>query len=254
MVSIVNRPVVGIIMCEQVLGLHPVMTLHQKYLNAVWDSGGLPFPLAHRLAEDTSALQQTVSLLDGILLTGSPSNIEPHHYGAHGNEPDADPGRDTLSLTLVTLAQQRQLPLLGICRGFQEMVVASGGSLHPRLHDTGLFDEHREDKSQPIARQYGSAHSITPTEHGLLSRLAGPQEQSVNSLHTQGAHLLGNGVQIEATAADGLVEAISFAEHPFALGVQWHPEWQSRDNPLSRALFDGFIQACCHYQQQKDML
>ncbi|GGB32832.1 gamma-glutamyl-gamma-aminobutyrate hydrolase [Oceanisphaera marina] len=254
MVDIINRPVVGIIMCEQVLGAHPTMTLHQKYLNAVWDAGGLPFPLVHRLAKDASVLRQTLSLLDGILLTGSPSNIEPHHYGAHGNEPNADPGRDALSLALVTLIRECQLPLLGICRGFQEMVVASGGSLYPRLHETGLFDEHREDESQPIDRQYGPAHSITPTENGVLSQLAGSQELWVNSLHTQGAHLLGAGVRTDAIAADGLVEAISFAEHPFALGVQWHPEWQSRENPLSRALFDGFIQACCHYQQQKGML
>ena len=245
------RPVIGVVMCRQQLGPHPAMTLQQKYLDALLAAGALPLPLIQGLADDQQALSQALTILDGILLTGSYSNMEPHHYGESGEEPHTDPGRDRLSLQLIAAVQARQLPLLGICRGFQEMVVASGGSLHRRLHESGLFDEHREDKSQPLAQQYGPAHHIMPSAGGLLSQLAGPEAQKVNSLHMQGTKEVGAGARVEATAPDGLVEAISLLDHPFALGVQWHPEWQSRDSGLSRALFDGFIAACRRYHAGK---
>ncbi|OIN12244.1 gamma-glutamyl-gamma-aminobutyrate hydrolase [Oceanisphaera psychrotolerans] len=248
MVDIFNKPVVGVIMCRQQLGPHPAMTLQEKYLKALLEAGALPFPLAHGLVEDEQCLTQALDLCDGLLLTGSYSNMEPHHYGETGEEPHTDPGRDRLSLQLIAVARARQLPLLGICRGFQEMVVASGGSLHRRLHETGLFEEHREDKNLTLAEQYAPAHNLVPQAGGLLSRLVGTEVQRVNSLHMQGTRAVGDGARIEATAPDGLVEAISLLDHPFALGVQWHPEWQSRDNHLSRALFDGFIQACRHYR------
>lgn len=247
MVDIINKPVIGVIMCRQQLGPHPAMTLQEKYLNALLAAGALPFPLAHGLADDERSLAQALALLDGILLTGSYSNMEPHHYGETGEEPLNDPGRDSVSLRLIAEARARRLPLLGICRGFQEMVVAGGGTLHRRLHDTGLFDEHREDKSQPLAEQYAPAHDIIPDAGGLLARLAGPERRRVNSLHMQGVKALGADTREEARAPDGLIEAISLADHPFALGVQWHPEWQSRDNGLSRALFDGFVEACRRY-------
>ncbi|MBR9857047.1 MAG: gamma-glutamyl-gamma-aminobutyrate hydrolase [Gammaproteobacteria bacterium] len=251
MVDIFNKPVVGVIMCRQQLGPHPAMTLQQKYLDALLAAGALPFPLAHGLVEDEQSLTQALAMLDGLLLTGSYSNMEPHHYGESGDEPHTDPGRDRLSLQLIAAAQARQLPLLGICRGFQEMVVASGGRLHRRLHETGQFDEHREDKTLTLEQQYGPAHNIIPSDGGLLSRLAGSEAQQVNSLHMQGTRLVGEGARVEATAPDGLVEAISLLDHPFALGVQWHPEWQSRNNPLSRALFDGFVEACRDYQARQ---
>jgi gamma-glutamyl-gamma-aminobutyrate hydrolase len=252
MVHIFNKPVVGIIMCRQMLGPHPAMTLQEKYLNAVQAAGLLPFPLAQGLGDDEQGLEQALAMLDGLLLTGSYSNMEPHHYGESGEEPLNDPGRDRLSLRLIAAARQRQLPLFGICRGFQEMVVASGGTLHRRLHDTGLFDEHREDKQQPLARQYAPAHDIIPEAGGLLARLAGPGRQPVNSLHMQGVKALGAAARVEARAPDGLIEAISLTDQPFALGVQWHPEWLSRDNALSRALFDGFAEACRHYRAARE--
>ena len=251
MVKTAYRPLIGVVMCRQQLGPHPAMTVQQKYLDALLAAGALPLPLVQGLADDERILSQALSILDGILLTGSYSNLEPHHYGESGDEPHTDPGRDRLSLQLIAAAQARQLPLLGICRGFQEMVVASGGQLHRRLHDTGLFEEHREDKSLSLAQQYGPAHGIVPSVGGLLSQLAGPQTQQVNSLHMQGTKRVGEGARVEATAQDGLVEAISLLNHPFALGVQWHPEWQSRDRALSRALFDGFIAACRRYHAGK---
>ncbi|MCC4264565.1 gamma-glutamyl-gamma-aminobutyrate hydrolase [Oceanimonas baumannii] len=247
MVHIFNKPWVGIILCEQQLGPHRGLTVQQKYLDAIVAAGAVPVPLVHQLGQDEESLAAMLSRLDGILLTGSYSNMEPHHYGESGDEAHTDRGRDNLSLQLIAAAQRMKLPLLGICRGFQEMVVASGGSLHRQLHETGLFAEHRENKALSLAQQYAPAHSIQPAAGGLLAQLAGEDEHRVNSLHMQGAKSTGPGVRVEATAPDGLVEAISLPDHPFALGVQWHPEWQSRDNALSRALFDGFVAACRDY-------
>ncbi len=252
MVDHANRPVVGIIMCCQPVKGHPSHTVQDKYLNALLDAGAIPLPLVHGLLQDDAYLQQILPLLDGIMLTGSPSNIEPHHYGETGDEPHVDPGRDSLSFLLIDEAQRRQMPLLGICRGFQEMVVATGGSLHRRLHESGQgFMEHRENKEQPQSAQYGHAHAVTLEPNSLLAKLGGASECRVNSLHMQGVKTLGAGMRVEARAPDGLIEAVRLADHPFAVGVQWHPEWQSRSNPLSRALFDGFIGACRRYRQQK---
>lgn len=247
-----NKPVVGIVMCQQLLDDHPTLTLGQKYLDALLEAGALPIPLIQSLALDESLLQQALAMLDGIMLTGSPSNIEPHHYGAQGDEPHTDPGRDRLSLRLIQAARVQHLPLLGICRGFQEMVVASGGSLHRRLDETGLYCGHKEDASRPLAQQYGPAHDIRLCKEGLLSRLVNTWVHQVNSLHMQGVNSLGDGVRVEAKADDGLVEAISFIDHPFALGVQWHPEWQSRNDALSCSLFDRFIVACRQYRSSRE--
>ncbi|GHA06590.1 gamma-glutamyl-gamma-aminobutyrate hydrolase [Oceanisphaera arctica] len=234
-------------MCRQSVKGHPSHTVQDKYLNALLDAGALPLPLVHGLLQDERFLPQLLPMLDGIMLTGSPSNIEPHHYGESGDEPHVDPGRDRLSFRLIEESQRLSMPLLGVCRGFQEMVVATGGSLHRRLHEVEAFIEHREDKSQPLTAQYEPAHPVTIEPGGLLARLGGVTGHRVNSLHMQGVKSLGPRLVAEAHGPDGLVEAISLREHPFALGVQWHPEWQSRKNPLSRALFDGFIAACRRY-------
>ncbi|GAA3539500.1 gamma-glutamyl-gamma-aminobutyrate hydrolase [Zobellella aerophila] len=251
MVYISNMPVVGVIMCRQPVKGHPSHTVQDKYLNALLDAGAIPLPLVHGLLQDDHHLQQLLPLLDGVLLTGSPSNIEPHHYGESGDEPHVDPGRDRLSFRLIDESQRLNMPLLGICRGFQEMVVATGGTLHRRLHEVGGFIEHREDKDQPLSAQYGHAHAVTALPDSLLARLSGATEHRVNSLHMQGVKSLGAGLVEEAHGPDGLVEAVRLVDHPFALGVQWHPEWQSRDNPLSRTLFDGFIGACRRYREEK---
>ena len=216
--NIFNRPVIGVVMCRYRLNGHLTQTLQEKYLNAVIAAGGLPIALPHALAEP-EMLAELLPRLDGILLPGSPSNVQPHLYGENGDEPDADPGRDALSLALIRQAFDRRIPLFAICRGMQEMVVATQGTLQ---------------------------------EGGLLSQLIPDCNRFwVNSLHGQGAKTLGASVRIEAHAADGLVEAISVRDQPFALGVQWHPEWNSDEYALSRLLFDGFITACRNYQKEK---
>ena len=134
------------------------------------------------------------------------------------------------------------MPVLGICRGFQEMNVAFGGTLHQRLHEVPGTLDHRDDESQPLEVQYGPAHEVTLEPGGLLRTLAGGRERiEVNSLHSQGIDRLGGELAVEARAPDGVIEAFRVpAARRFALAVQWHPEWQAMSNPFSRALFAAF--------------
>lgn len=238
-------------MCRYRLNQHLTQTLQEKYLNAVLAAGGLPIALPHALAEP-EMLAELLPHLDGILLPGSPSNVQPHLYGENGDEPDADPGRDELSLALIGLALSRRIPLFAICRGMQELVVATQGTLHRRLYEQPELLEHREDHDLPLEQQYAPAHEVTVQDGGLLAQLLPDCHRFwVNSLHGQGAKTLGPSVRVEAYAADGLVEALSIRDQPFALGVQWHPEWNSDEYALSRLLFEGFINACQHYQKEK---
>ncbi len=138
------------------------------------------------------------------------------------------------------------VPVLAICRGFQEMNVAYGGTLHQNVHAVDGLDDHRENRDDELALQYAPSHSIRLTKGGLLRRLAcGVDEVRVNSLHAQGVARLGVGLVVEAVAPDGLIEAMSVRDaRAFALGVQWHPEWNQADDALSTAIFLAFGAAC----------
>ncbi|HBU2286702.1 TPA: gamma-glutamyl-gamma-aminobutyrate hydrolase [Klebsiella pneumoniae] len=229
------KPVIGVVMCRNRLKGHQTQTLQEKYLNAIVNAGGLPIALPHALAEP-ELLNAVVDKLDGIYLPGSPSNVQPHLYGENGDEPDADPGRDLLSMALINAALERRIPIFAICRGLQELVVATGGTLYRRLFE----------------QQYAPSHQVEVQEGGLLSQLIpGCNTFWVNSLHGQGAKTLSPQLRVEARAPDGLVEAVSVNDHPFALGVQWHPEWNSSEYALSRMLFDGFITACQGHHAEK---
>ena len=136
---------------------------------------------------------------------------------------------------------QAGLPLLAICRGFQELNVAYGGTLHQRLHEVPGLLMHKEDETQPLESQYAPAHEVRLTRGGLLARIAGRDEIKVNSLHSQGIDRLGDGLAVEGQATDGVVEAVRVADAPgFAVAVQWHPEWQVLKNDFSKALFAAF--------------
>ncbi|EOA7669024.1 gamma-glutamyl-gamma-aminobutyrate hydrolase family protein [Escherichia coli] len=227
MENIMNNPVIGVVMCRNRLKGHATQTLQEKYLNAIIHAGGLPIALPHALAEP-SLLEQLLPKLDGIYLPGSPSNVQPHLYGENGDEPDADPGRDLLSMALINAALERRIPIFAICRGLQELVVE---------------------------QQYAPSHEVQVEEGGLLSALL-PECSNfwVNSLHGQGAKVVSPRLRVEARSPDGLVEAVSVINHPFALGVQWHPEWNSSEYALSRILFEGFITACQHHIAEKQRL
>lgn len=181
--------------------------------------------------------------LDGLFLPGSHSNIEPRQWGATGREAHADPQRDATTLPLIRSALGHNLPVLAVCRGLQELNVALGGTLHRAVHDRTEFADHREDEALPRAERYGPAHPVTLTADGLLQRLTGERELTVNSLHGQGLARIGRGLVVEARAPDGLIEAVRLPGARFVVGVQWHPEWDARTNPASRALFTAFGEA-----------
>jgi putative glutamine amidotransferase len=228
------------------LGLHPFHVVGDKYARAVLEaSGGLPL-LIPALAEELR-LDELVERLDGLLFTGSPSNVEPRHYEGPPSHPGTlhDPARDATTLPLIRKAVGAGVPVLGICRGFQEVNVAFGGSLHQRVHEVPGHLDHRDDESQPLDVQYGPAHDVVLAPGGLLRRLAETDRVRVNSLHSQGIERLGQGLAVEARAPDGLIEAFRVeGAARFALAVQWHPEWQVMYDPFSRALFSAFGAAC----------
>ena len=239
-------PLIGVTACTKQIGLHSYHISGDKYVRAVAVAAkGLPLILPS-LAEllDPAEL---LSSLDGLLFTGSPSNVEPDYYGGPASLPGTahDPERDRTTLPLIRAAVAAGVPVLGICRGFQEMNVAFGGSLHQQVHEVGTFMDHREQSNEPIEVQYGPSHTMHIQPGGVLAGLGLPSEIEVNSIHGQGVERLAPGLRIEALAPDGLIEAISVeAGAGFALGVQWHPEWQVTSNPHYLAIFQAFGDAC----------
>lgn len=236
-------PLIGIPADRRMVGPHPFHQVGEKYAHAVARAaGGLPVLLP--VLPEPLAAEDVLETLDGLLFPGSPSNVEPHHYEEGPSEPGTlhDPERDATTLPLVRAAIARGVPLLGICRGFQEMNVALGGSLWQRVHETPGLTDHREDKSAPLEVQYGPAHELLLEAGGMLRGLAGGAERvRVNSLHGQGVKRLAPGLRVEARAPDGLIEAFTVQDAPaFALGVQWHPEWRVMANEFSVAMFAAF--------------
>lgn len=244
------KPVIGVI-CETARhGLHMYQQTGDKYLQAVARSADC-VPLLIPAMADLPSPQNFLGRLDGLLLTGGYSNVERTRYGmdpAPAGEHE-DPARDALSFDLIPAALKAGLPLFGICRGFQELNVALGGTLHPRLQEVdGRFD-HRENSEDPVDVQYGPAHSVTLAEDGTLHQIIGENEFMVNSVHGQGINRLADGLTVEAEADDTTIEAVSVTEASgFALAVQWHPEWQSWANPQSHRLFQSFGAAARNYQ------
>ena len=235
------------------LGRHgtPYLLLGDKYARAVRDCAGaqpVMFPLAG--AGDLPGL---LELVDGVLLTGSPSNVHPSHFGEEVADPSLplDPARDALTLALVRGCLEQGVPLLGICRGFQEINVALGGSLHQAVHRVpGLLD-HREHGDTP-EQEYAPSHEVRLLPGSAMERWAGGTVARVNSLHGQGVDRLAAGLRATAHAPDGLVEAFELedARH-FACAVQWHPEWRCTEHPFYAAILSAFGAAVRQRQQQR---
>jgi putative glutamine amidotransferase len=239
-------PLIGVVACNSQLGLHPFSIVGEKYLLSVVEGSG-GWPLVIPSLGGAQPIAAILDSLDGILFTGSPSNVEPHHYQGPASSEGThhDPNRDASTLPLIKAAVAAGVPILGVCRGFQEMNVAYGGSLYQKLHEIGEFIEHREDKTAPLDVQYGLAHEIKIETDSLLFKAWGQAKAQVNSVHTQGVERLGAGLRIEARAPDGLIEAFSVIDaKSFALGVQWHPEWKVTENPFYSSIFKSFGDAC----------
>jgi len=235
------------------LGLHPFHAVGEKYARALLDAADAVPLLIPALAAELD-MDELVERFDGIVFPGSPSNVEPRHYQGPPSAPGTlhDPARDATTLPLIRKAVAAGVPVLGICRGFQEMNVAFGGTLHQRLHEVAGHLDHRDDESQPLEVQYGPVHEVILESGGLLRTLAGTDRLRVNSLHTQGVDLLGPGLIVEARAPDGVVEAFRVCgARAFAVAVQWHPEWKVMENTFSRALFAAFGAASRKRAQSK---
>lgn len=218
----------------------------EKYLKALTD-GADALPIIVPVLADDVEIDALLAHVDGILLTGSPSDIEPHHYDGEASRDGTlhDPDRDALTLPLARRALATGIPLLAVCRGFQELNVALGGSLHQHVHEVPGFHNHKENPGDPLDVQYGPSHPVALVEGGMLARLHDESSVMVNSLHGQGVRRLAGGVTVEAIADDGLVEAFTVdAADAFALAVQWHPEWRVRENPFSMKIFKAFGDAC----------
>jgi putative glutamine amidotransferase len=235
-----RQPVVIVPACTRMLGGHPSHTVGKKYIDAVRLAGALPLVVP---AARPDELDELLALADGLFLTGSPSNVEPRHFGEAVHNPalPVDPTRDAWTLPLIPRALAQGLPLLAVCRGFQEMNVALGGSLHQAVQEVPGFNDHRENDADPLERQYGPAHAVALTRGGRLAQILQTEHIQVNSLHGQGVHRLAPGLVVEGVAPDGLVEAFSAPAAPgFNLAVQWHPEWQAELNPVSLKIFQAF--------------
>lgn len=246
-----NRPLVAIPCDVKQVGIHPFHAVGEKYINAVAHGAGcMPVLVpAFGAGRDLHSLERHVDLrglltrMDGVFFPGSASNLNPAVYGQDLDFPLAqlDAQRDALTLAMIRAAVDNGIPLLAICRGFQELNVAYGGTLHQHVHrQPGLLD-HREDTALPREQQYAPVHEVELSREGMLAGLVGRETVEVNSLHGQGVARLGTGLVVEATAPDGLVEAVRVADAAnFALGIQWHAEWRYWEDDLSRAIFSAF--------------
>jgi putative glutamine amidotransferase len=242
----VAKPVIAIPADRRMHDGHPFHQVGEKYIRAVTDGvGGIPLTipvLAERLEID-----ELLGIFDGVLFSGSPSDIEPHHYAGAPSAPGTlhDAERDALTLPLARRALETGVPVFAICRGFQELNVALGGSLHQKVAEVPGFHSHKENRDDPLDVQYGPSHDVVLVEGGLLHTLLGRATVAVNSLHGQGVARLADGLVVEALADDGLVEAFRVDDAPgFNLAVQWHPEWRATDNEFSMAMFKAFGEAC----------
>ena len=240
-----RRPVVGFSCDRRMVGPHPFDMVGEKYIVAVRD-GADALPVLLPVLEPPLAPDDILAAVDGLLFTGSPSNVAPRIYGGPAPRDGVllDEYRDDTALPLLQAAIAAGKPVLAICRGFQELNVAFGGTLFQHVEEVPGRLDHREDYNAPLDVQYGPAHPVTVTEGGMLAAMLRERSFQVNSLHSQGVDRLADGLRVEALAPDGQIEAVSVTgAKGFALGVQWHPEWAWAANPVSRAIFAAFGRA-----------
>lgn len=242
--SELRKPIIGLISCSKQLGGYQVQALNEFYVQAVTDFGGIPVILPSAIEEED--FERVLQMCDGLLFPGSHSNVAPHRYNGCHEEEKTDEARDELALNLIRRAVDRNMPCLGVCRGFQEMNVALGGSLNPAVHESGYHD-HRENPVEDFNQKYAPSHAVFVQEEGLFKQWLVTNSWhetryfEVNTLHNQGVEALAPSLRIEAKAPDGLVEAFSLPGHKFFVGVQWHPEWAAKTNHFSQILFKEFM-------------
>ena len=243
------KPLIALPACVKQVGDQNYHTIGDKYVRAVAEAADavpLVFP-ALAGGSDPAAILEGV---DGVVLTGSPSNVHPSRYGL-APSPEAEPydeARDATTLPLIEAALARGLPLLAICRGFQELNVALGGTLHARVHELEGRMDHRRPKHEDPDVQYGPRHGVTFVAGGAFEAIAGRREIEINSLHWQAIDRPAPGLIIEGEAPDGTIEAVRVKDaKAFALGVQWHPEYKPQRDDFSVRLFKAYGEAARRY-------
>jgi putative glutamine amidotransferase len=244
-----TKPVVGVIGNAQIVEKRfAAQLVGERNLRAVAEAADA-LPLMFAGTPDITDLHALLDAVDGILLTGARANVHPTRFG-HEEHPKHEPydhGRDALALALIETCVARGVPLFGICRGFQEMNVAFGGSLHPEIRELPGRMNHRMTRLEngeihpDLTVVFADRHDVRLTPGGVFAKLLGAETIRVNSLHGQGILDPGKRVVVEGVAEDGTVEAIRIADAPgFALGVQWHAEYEAHRNPVNRKLFEAF--------------
>jgi putative glutamine amidotransferase len=235
-----SRPIVVIPSCTKLIDGDVYDAVGRKYSTAVAEVAECQ-PLLIPLGASMADIGAVLEVADAILLSGSRSNVAPEHYSSEETlRPDAaDPARDTLTLPLIRAAVEHKTPLFAICRGFQELNVALGGSLYQAVQSVEGYKDHRPNYDLPLEEMYGPVHPVSL--QGKLRDWVGTDQIMVNSLHWQGISRLADGLKPEAFAEDGLIEAVRGPDDTaFCLGVQWHPEWGADSNPVSQKLFRRF--------------
>ncbi len=237
------RPVIGIIGNSHLLNeQHPVVAVGSANIEAVADLTGA-IPLVVPPNPRIGAIADLVDVCDGFVFTGGRPNVHPSHYGHEATEKHGtfDPDRDAVTLPLIRECVARGVPIFGICRGFQEINVAFGGTLHPEIREIPGRMNHRMPPDGTMEQKFGHRHKVSLTRGGQFHRLLHSDEVLVNSLHGQGILERGARIVIEGYAPDDTPEAIIVREAPgFAMAVQWHPEWNAANDPVSRPLFIAF--------------
>lgn len=235
-----ERPVLGVIACNREVETQAAQAVVTRYLVSAIkyaDASALLIPAMPELMH----AQEVAPRLDGILLTGTPSNLDPKRYGELIDDAPGpfDPARDEMTAHLIEAMLDLGKPVFGICRGFQELNVAFGGTLRRDMAANPELIAHHAPSDQSFADYFAHVHPVKLAPDGILGRAYKSDKLDVVSVHYQGVDKLGRGLNIEATAPDGVVEAISAnVNGGQVLAVQWHPEWRAHENPQSQKFFE----------------
>ena len=244
-----SKPLVGISCCIKDYNGTANHSASATYVEWVTD-GCDAIPVLLPAVGKRARTAELIAHLDGIVLTGSRSNVEPRQYGVdnHKEAEPYDPDRDETVLPLIRAALDGSVPLFAICRGLQELNVALGGTLHSRIQSLPDRMDHSTPREQTLAVKTALAHRVDLVPGGLFARLLGKDSVRVNSLHNQAVDRPAERLIVEGIAPDGTVEAARVAGCPgFAIGVQWHPERRPLDDPDAAALFSAFADAVRTY-------
>jgi len=246
-------PLIGVSGCRKDIYGQDFDCAGRKYTRAI-ELACQAVPLIIPTTGDELDRGSLLERIDGVLFTGSLSNVEPHHYEGDESQDGTlhDPHRDATTLPLIREAVAAGVPVFCICRGFQEINVAYGGSLHQQVHEVPGMLDHRENPDLELEQRYAPVHEVTFNADGFFKAFTGLDTARVNSLHGQGIDRLADPLQWEAKAPDGIIEAVSVKNaNTFAAAVQWHPEWKVMDNPFYFSLFRKFADSCPEHMDKR---